>query len=233
MAKETITAARDKFHDQANENRINKLFQKFDIVFIWDFQKIPGASRPLKTKFSPSPFFVVKVFHTTLLIQRLADNFRMLISMNHCKKYNGLDNEFTHLPPEIKDILINNFSELHPEDFNTILKLDPLSIPEGIELGDNLGESDSEDEDDSSQPPIDKSAVSLKGKGKGKGRSNKQIPINIQENHEEADQLNNTDIDPVPSTSQANNDLQDEPSSSDEEEDAMIRRGEKRVRFED
>ena len=233
LAKETITANRDKFHDIANENRINKTFQKFDVVFTLDRTQIPGAPRPLRTKFSPSPFFVVKVFHSTLLIQRMSDNFRTLISMNHVKKYSGTDSEFTHLPDEIKNILINDFRDLHPHDFDTILRIDPLHIPEGIELTENNDESDEEDNHDESNTP-NSSQIQEYNSSKNKGKGKRKPTVNDERND-----------DPLPSTSQDrtapkgetkresnSKNLQglDHQESSDEEE-AVLLRGEKRVHF--
>ena len=233
LAKETITANRDKFHDIANENRINKTFQKFDVVFTLDRTQIPGAPRPLRTKFSPSPFFVVKVFHSTLLIQRMSDNFRTLISMNHVKKYSGTDSEFTHLPDEIKNILINDFRDLHPHDFDTILRIDPLHIPEGIELAENNDESDEEDNHDESNTP-NSSQIQEYNSSKNKGKGKRKPTVNDERND-----------DPLPSTSQDrtapkgetkresnSKNLQglDHQESSDEEE-AVLLRGEKRVHF--
>jgi hypothetical protein len=49
------------------------------------------------------------------------------------------------LPKEIKAILVGDFKELTPHDLDTVLELDPLEIPQGLELGDIDEESDRED----------------------------------------------------------------------------------------
>jgi transposase InsO family protein len=137
IAKETIEANREQKYESLNENRINKLFNKDDIVFVIDRTYVPGAPRPLRTRFSPSPCVVKKVFYTTFLIQRLSDGFKSLISMDEVKKYQGSDPEFNTLPQRIKNILIHDFKDFLPHDFNEILRHDPMEIPLGIELNHN------------------------------------------------------------------------------------------------
>jgi hypothetical protein len=61
------------------------------------------------------------------------------------KRYQGTDHAFDALPKEIKAILVGDFKELTPHDLDTVLELDPLEIPQGLELGDIDEESDRED----------------------------------------------------------------------------------------
>ena len=70
-----------------NKNRRNKEFSVNDIVFTIDRQVDPGNTRPLKTKFHPSLYVILKPYYTTCLIQRLSDGFRALYSIDHSKKY--------------------------------------------------------------------------------------------------------------------------------------------------
>jgi hypothetical protein len=65
---------------------------------------------------------------------RLADNFKTLVSKDDIKKYHGTDPAFNDLPQEIKRILVNDFKDLVITDFNEILRLDNLDIPQGLEL---------------------------------------------------------------------------------------------------
>ncbi len=48
--------------------------------------------------------------------------------------YKGTDPAFNDLPQEIKRILVNDFKDLVVTDFNEILRLDTLDVPNGIEL---------------------------------------------------------------------------------------------------
>jgi hypothetical protein len=137
IARETIITGRQQAYEALNDTRINKEFKKNDIVFIVDRSYVQGAPRPLRTKFSPSPYIVIKSFYTTVLIMRLADNFKTLVSKDDLKKYKGTDPAFNDLPREIKRILINDFKDLVVTDFDEILRLDELDIPPGIELYEN------------------------------------------------------------------------------------------------
>jgi hypothetical protein len=173
-AKETITAKRQHEHDTNNENRIIKPFKKDDIVFLYDRSYVQGAPRPLRTKFSSSPHVVIEVFYTTLLVQRLADNFRTLIAMDDVKLYKGTDPEFANLPQKIKKILVNKFDELLPADFDDILRLDPLEMPIGIELGSNDRDQEMEDDLPGEGEGVEEQLENKKQKGsgrKGKRRS--------------------------------------------------------------
>jgi len=59
----------------------------------------------------------------------------------------GTDPEFNDLPPRIKKILIHDFKDLMTHDYDDILRIDPLEIPRGIELGNNDRDSEEEDSD--------------------------------------------------------------------------------------
>ena len=75
-----------KQNEIANKNRINKQFAKNDIVFCVDNSYVPGSSRPLKSKFSESPWVIMSVYPTTCLIRRLSDSFTQIYSKNLIKK---------------------------------------------------------------------------------------------------------------------------------------------------
>ncbi len=113
-----------------------KKWKENDVVFVLDRLQVPGNARPLKLKFNPSPYLVVKCLYSTSLLRRLSDNFMALYSNDHIKKYNGADPLFATVPPEISKILINKFEDFLAEDFTTITKFDNFEIPEGIPLYD-------------------------------------------------------------------------------------------------
>ena len=58
--------------------------------------------------------------------------------MDDLKIYKGVDPIFSTLPPEINKVLLNKFEDLIDTDFRTILKFDPLEIPDGIPLLDSV-----------------------------------------------------------------------------------------------
>ena len=118
------------------KNRIQKHFQVNDYVFVLDRYTVPGSSRPLKTKFHPSPYIVIRPLWTTTLIKRLADGFTALYSNDDLKKYSGNSPLFANLPPEVSRVLLHDFQDLMESDFSIITKHDKLDLPTGIELFD-------------------------------------------------------------------------------------------------
>ena len=123
-------------NERLNKNRIVKHWMPNDIVFVLDRLQVPGNTRPLKLKFNPSPYVVIKCLFNTSLIKRLSDGFIALYSNDHLKKYDGADPIFATLPPEISKILIYKFQDFLSEDFTQIAKFDTFEIPEGIQLYD-------------------------------------------------------------------------------------------------
>ena len=137
-ARKDLLEIRQGAHDKINKNRIEKQFKTDDIVFVLDRYILPGNSRPLKTKFYPSPYLVVKPYYTTCLIKRLADGFTALYSMDDLKKYKGTDPIFSTLPPEVNKILLHDFRDFIDTDFAKLLENDPLDLPTGIPLVDTV-----------------------------------------------------------------------------------------------
>ncbi len=137
-AQKDLVQLRLDTHEKVNKNRIEKHFKPNDIVFVLDRYILPGNSRPLKTKFFPSPYVVLKPYFTTCLIKRLADGFTALYSMDDLKKYNGTDAMFSTLPPQVNKVLLHDFQDLIDTDFKTILQHDPLDLPTGIQLTDTV-----------------------------------------------------------------------------------------------
>jgi transposase InsO family protein len=86
-AQENLIQLRRENHEKINKTRIDKPFKQNDIVFVLDRYNLPGNTRPLKSKFYPSPYVVVKPYFTTCLVRRLADNFTALYSMDDLKLY--------------------------------------------------------------------------------------------------------------------------------------------------
>ena len=118
------------------------------MVFVLDRLQIPGNTRPLKLKFNPSPYLVVKCLYSTSLLRRISDNFMALYANDHIKKYDGADPIFASLPAEINNILLNKFQDFLAEDFTTITKFDNMSIPDGIQLYDPQNEAVKYNEDE-------------------------------------------------------------------------------------
>ena len=137
-AQQTLVQLRIEAHENINKTRLEKHFKPNNIVFVLDRYNLPGNSRPLKTKFYPSPYVILKPYFTTCLVKRLADGFTALYSMDDLKKYRGTDPIFSTLPPEVNKVLLHDFRDLIDSDFNIILKHDPLDLPTGIPLIDTV-----------------------------------------------------------------------------------------------
>jgi hypothetical protein len=143
LARKTLNDMKVERNDYANLNKVKKIFKENDIVFVLDRYNLPGNSRPLKTKFYASPCVVIKQYHTTTLVQRIADGFKSLYSNNDLKLFKGGNPFFKSLPKEIKRILLHDFQNLLEPDFNTITKLDPLNVPPAISLIDTVDKNSS------------------------------------------------------------------------------------------
>jgi hypothetical protein len=113
---------------QLNKNKID--INVKDYVFLLDRAKVPGASRP---KLQCTPYLVISVRHTSSVVRRLSDGFTSLY--NHdLKKYSGGNPLFKNLPREVKEILVNKFSDLLAEDLTSIARYDPLEVPNALQL---------------------------------------------------------------------------------------------------
>jgi hypothetical protein len=143
LARTTLNEMKVERNEYANANKVKKIFKENDIVFVLDRYNLPGNSRPLKTKFYASPCVVVKPYHTTTLVQRIAEGFKSLYNNNDLKLFKGGNPFFKSLPKEIKNILLHDFQDLLEPDFNTITKLDPLNVPPAISLIDTVDKSSS------------------------------------------------------------------------------------------
>jgi hypothetical protein len=133
-AKDRVTLLRMTTNEKLNKTRIKTNFQPGDYVFVLDRQIVEGNSRVLKTKFSPSPWIVIKPLWTTTLIRRLADGFVTLYANGDIKLFSGIDPIFKGVPVEIQRVLINRFSTLTEADLATISKHATIDIPNSIPL---------------------------------------------------------------------------------------------------
>jgi hypothetical protein len=134
ISREKIVNLQLKTAAKLNQTRVNKGFKEGMYVFVKDRTEYPGASRPLKTKLNPSPYVVLRVLHTTVLVRRIADSFTSLYSMDDVKKYDSTSPLFAYVPKEVRNVLLHDFEDLLTDDFCTITKYDPLNPPEGIPL---------------------------------------------------------------------------------------------------
>jgi hypothetical protein len=118
-------------NEKLNKNRITKEFQKYDYVFVLDRTQVPGASRPLKTKYHPSPYIVIKPFYVATLVKRLSDGFTSLYSNEDIKKYEATSPLFSTILPEVSKVPLQDFENLLDSDLCTITKYDGEQLAQG------------------------------------------------------------------------------------------------------
>jgi dUTPase len=223
-AQKEITESKMVHTQGVNKNKIEKKFNKDDIVFVLDRYVIEGNSRPLKSKFFASPCVVIKSYFTTTLTERVADNFRALYSNNDLKKYKETDPLYKDLPQPVKKVLLGKFQDFLNEDLKVILKYDPLDIPTGIDLKDTV--------DGTVQDNVLPFISPKKGEGSGQdspidfeGESSTGLPSTLQDPTTDFDRESSTGL---PSPLQNEDDEEDE---EDEDPSSMVLRNNKRVRF--
>jgi hypothetical protein len=142
-------------NERLNQNRITKHFKPNEYVFVLDRFQVPGSSRPLKTKFQPSPYVVVKSYPTTTLVKRISDGYQTSYSNNDLKVYNKTSPLFKDLPTEVSKVLLHDFQELLTSDFCTIAKYDNFEIRNAIELFDPV------DHDEINKITVEEGSVNL------------------------------------------------------------------------
>jgi hypothetical protein len=130
IATEYITEQKLKINANLNKHKITKQFQKNDFVFVLDRTVVPGSSRPLKTRFHPSPYIVLSPKFTSSLLMRLADNFQAVYSNNDIKKYEHTSPLFRTLPTEVSKILLHDFRNLLESDLCTKRNMTHCQFPQ-------------------------------------------------------------------------------------------------------
>jgi hypothetical protein len=160
--KDMVSKAHAKLMDlkvetnaRLNQNRVTKHFKPNEYVFVLDRLQVPGSSRPLKTKFHPSPYVVVKSYPTTTLVKRISDGYQTSYSNNDLKVYDKTSPLFKDLPTEVSKVLLHDFQNLLTSDFCTIAKFDNFEILNAIELFDPV------DHDRMNQSMVDEGSVNL------------------------------------------------------------------------
>ena len=153
IATEKLTELRLITNEKINKNRIKSDFKVNDFCFVLDRTITEGAARPLRTRFSPSPYVVVRPLWRTTLVRRLSDNFTTLYQNDDIKKFDRSSPLFSHIPAEISKVLLHDFQELLSSDLTTIAKYDPMGFPNGIQLFDAT-ENTVSDPVDSTNIPI-------------------------------------------------------------------------------
>jgi hypothetical protein len=134
VATERLTHLRLISNEKINKNRIVKDFKPNDYVFVLDRLQVAGNTRPLKTRYHPSPYIVIRPLWTTTLVRRLSDGYTTLYSNNDIKKYDKSSPLFNNLPPVVTRVLLHSFEDLLDSDLATLTENDNFELPNGITL---------------------------------------------------------------------------------------------------
>ena len=136
-----------------NKNRVTKTYNIGDFVFCKDRSIVIGTNPSLRTVYSDDPHIILQERPTTLVTQRLSDSFTSVYSKDDVKLYNRLDASFSHLPQEVKEVLINKFEDLDKLHFDTLQKYAKLPLPQSTILNqlDPISESENSEDDQDSE----------------------------------------------------------------------------------
>ena len=121
-------------NERVNKNRVERSFKINDIVFVLDRTYVEGNPRVLRTTLSPSPYVVLRPLFKSTLVMRIADRFTSLYNNDDLKLFHGNSPLFQQLPKEVLRALLHKFTDLMEQDFSSITKNDPLSVPSSVEL---------------------------------------------------------------------------------------------------
>lgn len=137
--------------EKLNKNKINKKIKPNDIVFCLDRSNVKGSTRPLKSKFSESPYIVLAVYPVTALIKRLSDGYTQIYSLNDLKLYSRMDPTFTKLPMEVLEVIKGDATKIDELQTDILRKFCPFDIPNG----NKLDTSKQEDDENKTDSPIE------------------------------------------------------------------------------
>ena len=117
-----------------NVKRHTPEFEVGDYIFVKDRAIVQGTTRPLKSLYDDTPWTILRTNPTSALIRRLGDGLVTLYSYDDLKKYNPLDPTFSHLPQEVRSILVNKFENLNKNHYHAIRKYGSFQIPDNDPL---------------------------------------------------------------------------------------------------
>ena len=129
QAKQSILSLREKQMEKLNSTKISKQFYQNQIVFVLDRGMTIGSSRPLKSKYSPSPFVIVEVKKVSALVRRISDDFTATYSFDDLKAFSEIEPKYLNLPSEIRNILKRNPIDYDNLDMENIMKHDYFPLP--------------------------------------------------------------------------------------------------------
>ena len=146
--------------DRANKNRIQYNYAPGDYVFLKDFKKTIGVTRPLKSRLMADVYVVAQCNFTSLIVKRISDGQKLLVAQKFAKKFDTKFIKQLNIPDYIAPLFSKKFSELTEEDRTLIAKnstleivdLDPTNII--LEAGIDSDEDDLEEDENIIDTPV-------------------------------------------------------------------------------
>ena len=136
QAKLQETRVIEKRTEARNKNKIKRNFEVGQIVLCKDKQKLQGHTRPLKTLYENTPYIVLRITDTKILLCRIGDTWTIFRSKNEVKHYNPLDPDFDNLPSVVKKICSNPKFNLTQADIDNLIKEGSFNFESFIEKSD-------------------------------------------------------------------------------------------------
>ena len=127
--QDKMTEVKLQRNTRLNSTRINKEFSENQIIFCLNRETRKGSTLPLKTVFHPSPYRVIVVKKTTLIVERLIDGHTKVISKDHCKKFAELDKTFSELPEEVLKVCQKRLEDWDVNDLRQLQITEDFPAP--------------------------------------------------------------------------------------------------------
>ena len=127
-ARSSLIKVRDTRLEKKNTNKIIKDLNIGDIVLVKDQSKILGTTQPLKPYYLTSPYLILFVRPTSVILKRISDHLIICRSKNDVKKYNNLDENFHNLPDIVKQICQQDNFLLSSADLTNLLKVEDFNF---------------------------------------------------------------------------------------------------------
>ena len=128
IVKEAKLRTQDHRQMTRNKHLASPKFYINDFCLLKDEYRVIGTTRPLKSKYSPTIYTVVKVNSKSLVLQNLTTGQTSLHSMRHAKKISHNNISKIELSDEIKQILLKDFIDLSKNDVRIISKNTNITI---------------------------------------------------------------------------------------------------------
>ncbi len=127
-ARSGLIKERDNRLQKKNQNKIKKNFNAGDVVLVKDQSKILGTTQPLKPYYLNSPYLIIHVRPTSVILKRLSDHLIICRSKNDVKKYTPLDETFHNLPDIVKKICQQPNFNLSSTDLTDLLNVENFNF---------------------------------------------------------------------------------------------------------